>query len=99
MKFSNLTFTTENVILIVGGAISFFTFYMKIDNRLNEFEIKIQKIISQIDINDIKTNAKIDALKPISNNGKSIDTLKFLAVIPENRLSVKKRKLFKYKLI
>lgn len=85
--------------MIVGGAISAFTFYLKIDSRLNEFEINMQKIISSNEINDVKINARIDAIKQTSNNETSIDSLKYFAVIPRNRLEVKKKKLFKYKLI
>lgn len=99
MKFEHITFTTKDVVMIVGGAISAFTFYLKIDSRLNDFEINMQKIISQSEISDVKINARIDALKQTSNNETSIDTLKYFAVIPSNRLEVKKKKLFKYKLI
>lgn len=99
MKFENITFTTKDVIMVVGGAISAFTFYLKIDSRLNEFEINMQKIISSNEINDMKINARIDALKQTSNNENKIDTVNFYAVIPSNRLEVRKKKLFKYKLI
>lgn len=99
MKFDSITFTTKDVIMIVGGAISAFTFYLKIDTRLNEFEINMQKIISQNEINDVKVNARIDRLKPTSNNNQKIDTINFYAVIPSNRLEVRKKKLFNHKLI
>ena len=99
MKFESITFTTKDVIMIVGGAISAITLIHRVDNRFNQFEIKIQKIISSNEISDAKINARIDALKPTSNNGNKIDTVNFYAVIPSNRLEVRKKKLFKYKLI
>lgn len=99
MKFESITFTTKDVIMVVGGVISAFTFYLKIDSRLNQFELKMEKIISENKINNVRLNARIDALKQTSNNENKIDTVNFYAVMPSNRLEVKKKKLFNYKLI
>ena len=98
MKFENLTFTTKDVVMIIGGAITAFTFYLKIDSRLNEFEVNMQKIITMYEINDVKVNARIDALKT-SENTKKVIQKNYLAIIPNTRIEVVKKKLFRYKLI
>lgn len=54
LKFQDITFNTKDVIMIVGGVASFFTFYQSIDTRLDNFEIKVQAIISDNEINNVK---------------------------------------------
>lgn len=98
MKFEAITFTTKDIAMVVGAIISAFTFYLKIDSRLNEFEIKMEKIISENKINDVRVNARIDALKT-ADNTQNVKSREYFAVIPDTRLEVKKRKLFNYKLI
>lgn len=98
MKFEAITFTTKDVVMVIGGVVSAFTFYLKIDYRLNEFELNMQKIITQYEVNDVKVNARIDALKT-ADNTKYVGNKEYFAVIPNTRLEVKKKKLFNYKLI
>lgn len=87
MKFESITFTTKDVIMVVGGAISAFTFYLKIDSRLNEFEINMQKIISSNEINDVKINARIDALKTADNTQK-VKNKEYFAIMPNTKLEL-----------
>lgn len=87
MKFESITFTTKDVIMVVGGAISAFTFYLKIDSRLNEFEINMQKIISSNEINDVKINARIDALKT-ADNTQRVKSKEYFAIIPNTKLEL-----------
>mgnify|MGYP006921422407 FL=1 len=98
MKFEAITFTTKDIAMVMGAIFSAFTFYLKIDSRLNQFEIKMEKIISENNINDVKINARIDALKT-SDNTQRVKNREYFAVIPDTRLEVKKKKLFNYKLI
>jgi hypothetical protein len=85
VKFESITFNTKDVIMIVGTVISAFTFYDKIDSRFNEFELKIQKIDSRTDINEVKFNAKLDAMKHTSNNTKIQDNIYFVACFNNRR--------------
>jgi len=85
VKFESITFNTKDVIMIVGTVISAFTFYDKIDSRFNEFELKIQQINNRTDINEIKFNAKIDAIKHTSNNTKIQDNIYFVACLNNRR--------------
>jgi len=98
MKFEAITFTTKDIAMVMGAIFSAFTFYLKIDSRLNQFEIKMEKIISENNINDVKINARIDALKT-ADNTQNVKNREYFAVIPDTRLEVKKKKLFNYKLI
>ncbi|CAB4127173.1 hypothetical protein UFOVP87_56 [uncultured Caudovirales phage] len=93
VKFESISFTTKDVVMIVGAVISSFTFYNKIDNRFNEFELKIQQINNRTDINEIKFNAKIDAMKH-TNNGAKVpkDNIYFVACVNDRRLEVVKIK-------
>ena len=85
VKFESISFTTKDVVMIVGAVISSFTFYNKIDNRFNEFELKIQQINSRTDINEIKFNAKLDAMKHTSNDTKIQDNIYFVACLNNRR--------------
>lgn len=98
MKFESITFTTKDIAMVIGAILSAFTFYIKIDSRLNQFEIKMEKIISENKINDVRLNARIDALKT-ADNTQRVKNKDYFAVIPNTRLEVKKKKLFNYKLI
>ena len=85
VKFESITFNTKDVVMIVGTVISAFTFYDKIDSRFNDFELKIQQINSRTDINEIKFNAKLDAMKHTSNNTKIQDNIYFVACLNNRR--------------
>lgn len=92
VKFESITFNTKDVVMIVGAVISSFTFYNKIDDRFNEFELKIQQINNRTDINEIKFNAKIDAMKHTSNGSKIQDNIYFMACFNNRRLMYDNRK-------
>lgn len=85
VKFESITFNTKDVIMIVGTVISAFTFYDKIDSRFNDFELKIQQINSRTDINEVKFNAKLDAMKHTSNDTKIQDNIYFVACLNNRR--------------
>ena len=85
VKFESITFNTKDVVMIVGTVISAFTFYDKIDSRFNDFELKIQQINSRTDINEIKFNAKLDAMKHTSNDTKIQDNIYFVACLNNRR--------------
>lgn len=85
VKFESITFNTKDVVMIVGTVISAFTFYDKIDSRFNDFELKIQQINSRTDINEVKFNAKLDAMKHTSNDTKIQDNIYFVACLNNRR--------------
>lgn len=87
MKFESITFTTKDVVMVIGGVVSAFTFYLKIDSRLNQFEIKMEKIISENNINDVKINARIDALKT-ADNTQRVKSKEYFAIIPNTKLEL-----------
>jgi len=99
LKFESITFTTKDIVAILGGASMLFTFYSSIDNRMDAFELKIQKIMSDSDFNKFELNAKIESLKHSDNNAKRIIQHTFFAIRPDTELQVKKKKLFKYTLV
>jgi hypothetical protein len=100
MKFENIIFNTKDVIMIVGCIASAFTFYQSIDSRLDAFELKVQNIISENEINNVKINARIDGIKTANNEVPKTKTMiQLVAVCNDTRLQIVKKKLFKYKLV
>lgn len=100
MKFENIIFNTKDVIMIVGCIASAFTFYQSIDSRLDAFELKVQNIISENEINNVKINARIDGIKTANNEvPKAKPMIQLVALCNDTRLQVVKKKLFKYKLV
>ena len=100
MKFENIIFNTKDVIMIVGCIASAFTFYQSIDSRLDAFELKVQNIISENEINNVKLNARIDGIKTSNNQVPKAKTMiQLVAVCNDTRLQIVKKKLFKYKLV
>lgn len=100
IKFQDITFNTKDVLMIVGGIASAFTFYMSIDARLDSFEMKVQKIVSENDINNVKLNARIDNIKTANNKTpKTKSMVQFVAVCNDTRLQIVKKRLFKYRLV
>jgi len=100
MKFENIIFNTKDVIMIVGCIASAFTFYQSIDSRLDAFELKVQNIISENEINNVKINARIDGIKTANKEVPKAKTMnQLVAVCNDTRLQIVKKKLFKYKLV
>lgn len=100
LKFQDITFNTKDVIMIVGGVASFFTFYQSIDTRLDNFEIKVQSIVSDNAINNVKLNARIDGIKIASNNPpKASGIIQFVAVCNDTRLQIVRKRLVKFSLV
>lgn len=87
MKFESITFTTKDIAMVIGAILSAFTFYIKIDSRLNQFEIKMEKIISENNINDVRLNARIDALKTADNTQK-VKNKEYFAIMPNTKLEL-----------
>lgn len=87
MKFESITFTTKDIAMVIGAILSAFTFYIKIDSRLNQFEIKMEKIISENNINDVRLNARIDALKTTDNTQK-VKNKEYFAIMPNTKLEL-----------
>lgn len=99
IKFESITYTTKDIVTILGGAVSLFTFYLSLDSRMDSFELKMQGIISTNDLNRVEFNAKIESLKHSNNKTKHVVHHTFFAICPDNKIEVKKRKLFSYKLV
>ena len=100
IKFQDIIFNTKDLIMIVGCIASAFTFYQTIDSRLDAFELKVQHIISDSEINNVKINARIDGIKTANNETPRTKTLThFVAVCNDNKLEIVKKKLFRFRLV
>lgn len=84
MKFESITFNTKDLIMICGGLMSAFGFYMQMDNRFDAFELKMQKIVSDSELNRFELNAKIDNLKHSEKSNKPLIFEETVFVMPNN---------------
>lgn len=62
-KFNEITFDLKDLILIIGVVLYVARFESSINTRFDSIEIKLNKIVGDFTIENIKTNAKIDMLK------------------------------------
>lgn len=105
IKFNSITFDVKDIILIVGLVAYVFRSENRIDERFNKFELKIQEIVSRADVNEVKFNARFDALNKTSFEDKkdnkandSVCVQKF-AIVHELDLRIKKKRLVKFNLV
>lgn len=100
VKFETITFNIKDVIMIIGGVCSIFGFIIRIESRFDAFELKMQKIVSDAEINRVEFNAKIEDLRRADNtpNTKILTPIS-MAIIPDTKLAIKRKKLFQHKLI
>jgi hypothetical protein len=100
-KFNEITFDLKDIILIVGLVAGYFNFKSEQNERFAELKKEIAQIISDNKLQEVKVNARFDAMlnKPTSEKQTENKMIRFVAICNDNRLEVVKKKLFKYKLV
>jgi hypothetical protein len=101
IKFNSITFDIKDLILIVGLVAGYFNFKSDQNERFTELKKEIAQIISDNKLQEVKVNARFDAMlnKPTSEKQTANKTIQFLAVCNGNRLEIIKKRLVKYKLV
>ncbi len=71
------------------------------NERFNELKTEIAQIISDNKLQEVKVNARFDAMlnKPTSEKSTSNKMINFVAVLHDNRIGVIKRRLVKFRLV
>ena len=95
-KFNEITFDLKDLILIIGVVLYVARFESSINTRFDSIEIKLNKIVGDFTIENIKTNAKIDMLK--DKRTSNVFTSPQLVAIC-SRKDLRFKKLYKKKLI
>jgi hypothetical protein len=101
IKFNSITFDIKDIILIVGIV----AYVLRAENlqneRFNELKTEIAQIISDNKLQEVKVNARFDAMlnKPTSEKSTSNKMINFVAVLHDNRIEVVKRRLVKFRLV
>lgn len=102
VKFNNISFDIKDIVLIIGGVAAFFRLENNQEQRFNEFELKIQQIVSKADINEVRLNARFDAIDKKTSSNEEDTSSQFVqrfAVCPDIDLKVKKKRLVKFSLV
>lgn len=94
-KFNEISFDLKDLILVISIVVYFSDFKTSINTRFDAIEIKLNKIVGEFTIENIKTNAKIDMLKD-KRTSSVFTQLKLVAVC--NR-EIKLKRKYKNKLI
>jgi hypothetical protein len=101
IKFNSITFDIKDIILIVGIV----AYVLRAENlqneRFNELKTEIAQIISDNKLQEVKVNARFDAMlnKPTSEKSTSNKMINFVAVLHDNRIEVVKKRLVKFRLV
>jgi hypothetical protein len=101
IKFNSITFDIKDIILIVG-IVAYVLRAENIQNeRFSELKTEIAQIISDNKLQEVKVNARFDAMlnKPTSEKSTSNKMINFVAVLHDNRIEVVKRRLVKFRLV
>lgn len=101
-KFNEISFDLKDIMLIVGIVMYFNRSEQRQAAQFNELKTEIAKIISDNKINEVKVNARFDALinKPTKETSdKSTYKPLMIAVTNDYQLKIKRKKLFNFKLI
>ena len=71
------------------------------NERFNELKTEIAQIISDNKLQEVKVNARFDAMlnKPTSEKSTSNKMINFVAVLHDNKIEVVKRRLVKFRLV
>lgn len=98
IKFNSLTFDIKDLILIVGVVAYVFRSENRQIEQFNELKTEIQQIISDNKVQEVKVNARFDAMLNKQTSHKETDTksmINFIAVVHDNRIQVVKKRLVK----
>jgi hypothetical protein len=99
VKFNELSFDLKDLMLICGFVAAYYSFNNKIDERFNQIEIKLNKIVGDFTLENFKTNAKIDMMKGKETSDKVSYKPELIAICNNEEIRLKRKKLFNYKLI
>jgi len=101
IKFNSITFDIKDIILIVGLVAGYFNFRSEQTEKFNELKAEIAQIVSDNKLQEVKVNARFDAMLNKRTSDKSTESkfIKFVAVLHENKLEVVKKRLVKFRLV
>ena len=101
IKFNSITFDIKDLILIIGVVVYVLRSENKQDERYANLVAQIQQVVSDNKINEVKVNARFDAMlsKRTSDKSTSNRMIQFVAVLHDNRLEVVKKRLVKFRLV
>jgi hypothetical protein len=100
IKFNSITFDLKDLILIIGLVSAYFNFKSDQSEKFTELKKEIAQIISDNKIQEVKVNARFDAMlnKPTSEKSTPEKTVNLMAVIHDNKIEIIKKRLVKFKL-
>lgn len=101
IKFNSITFDIKDLILIIGVVVYVLRSENKQDERYSNLVAQIQQVVSDNKVQEVKVNARFDAMlsKRTSDKSTSNRMIQFVAVIHDNRLEVVKKRLVKFRLV
>jgi hypothetical protein len=102
IKFNEISFDLKDIVLIVGLVVYVMRSEQRQITQFNELKTEIAQIISDNKINEVKVNARFDALisKPSKETSDKISYKPLMiAVCNEYQLKIKRKKLFNFKLV
>lgn len=100
IKFNSITFDIKDLILIIGVVVYVLRSENKQDERYSDLVAQIQQVVSDNKINEVKVNARFDAMlnKRTSDKSTSNKMIQFVAVLHDNRIGIVKKRL-KFRLV
>lgn len=101
IKFNSITFDIKDLILIVG-IVAYVLRAENIQNeRFAELKTDIAQIVSDNKIQEVKLNARFDAMlnKRTSDKSTTNKMINFVAVLHDTKLEIVKKRLVKFRLV
>ena len=101
IKFNSITFDIKDLILIIGVVVYVLRSENKQDERYANLVAQIQQVVSDNKVQEVKVNARFDAMlsKRTSDKSTSNRMIQFVAVCNDNRLEIVKKRLVKFRLV
>ena len=102
IKFNSLTFDLKDLLLICGFVAGYFNFKSEQKEMYNELKLEIKQIVTDNKVQEVKVNARFDAMLNKQTSQKETDNknmINFIAVVHENRLQIIKKRLVKFRLV
>ena len=100
-KFDEISFNLKDVLLVISIVVYVMRSEQRQIEQFNQVKSEIAQIISDNKVNEVKVNARFDAL--IDKSKETSDKVSYkpqlVAICNDSQLRVKKRKLFKFRLI
>jgi hypothetical protein len=100
-KFDEISFNLKDVLLVISIVMYVMRSEQRQIEQFNQVKSEIAQIISDNKVNEVKVNARFDAL--IKQSKETSDKVGYkhqlFAICNDSKIRVKKRKLFKFRLI